>query len=226
MSDLWRATAPDAVNISGSFSPREFALREFVWKRALVVAISKPSQPVEDPQSYRPISLLCVPYKILERLIYNCVKPIIDPLLSKEQAGFQHGKSTIDQVVLVTQNIEDFFEAKMKAGTVFVNLTAVYDTAWHRGLTCKLLRLLPVKHMVRMIMKLVRNKSFNLTTSDGKPSKLGSLKNGLPQGSDLAPLLFNKYIYDLPSVIFKKYAYADDWKYFIHLEIGRYWKKL
>ena len=39
-----------------------------IWRRALVVAIPKPSKPVEDPKSYRPISLLCVPYKILERL--------------------------------------------------------------------------------------------------------------------------------------------------------------
>ena len=37
-----------------------------VWRSALVVAIPKPKKPVEDPKSYRPISLLCVPYKILE----------------------------------------------------------------------------------------------------------------------------------------------------------------
>ena len=78
-----------------------------VWRRALVVAIPKPSKPVEDPQSYHPISLLCNPCKILERLIYNRVEPIVDPLLPKEQAGFPHGKSIVDQVVLLTQNIED-----------------------------------------------------------------------------------------------------------------------
>ena len=50
------------------------------------------------------------PYKILERLIYACVEPLIDPLLSKEQAEFRSGKSTVDQVVLLTQNIEDSFE--------------------------------------------------------------------------------------------------------------------
>ena len=71
-----------------------------VWRRALAVAIPKFSKPVEDLQSYRPISLLCVPYKILKRLIYNRVKPIVDrPLISKEQGGFQQGKSTVDQII-------------------------------------------------------------------------------------------------------------------------------
>ena len=109
LSNIWRATSPDAVNISGDFSPRKFAaalyylkpgkapcsesicpvlvilagpalkfwLRGFlsscfhqlqilkVWKRTLVVAIPKPSKPVEDPKSYRPISLLSVRYRIL-----------------------------------------------------------------------------------------------------------------------------------------------------------------
>ena len=105
LSDLWSATTPDTVNISGDFSPPEFAaalyylkpgkasgldsicterlihagpglkfwLRGFlspclrqlkipkVWRRALVETIFKPSKLVEDPQSYHPISLLCVP---------------------------------------------------------------------------------------------------------------------------------------------------------------------
>ena len=62
-----------------------FCLRQLkipkVWRRALVVVIQKPSKPVEDPKSYHLISLLCVPYKILERLIYARIDPIVDPLL-------------------------------------------------------------------------------------------------------------------------------------------------
>ena len=131
-------------------------------------------------------------------------------MLPKEQAGFRRGKSTVDQVVLLTQNIEDSFEAKKKAGAVFVDLTAAYDTVWHRGLTCKLLRLLPDKHIVRMIMELVQNRSFTLTTGDSKQSRLRRLKNGIPQGSHLAPLPLNIYAYDLLSMISRKFAYADD----------------
>ena len=156
VSELWRATTRDAVNISDNFSQRECTaalqhlkpgkapgpdsicpelilhagaalkswLRDFlfsclrrikipkIWRRALVVAIPKPGKPVGDPKSYRPISLLCVPYKILERLIYARVEPLINPQLPKEQAGFRRGKSTVDQIVLLTQNIEDSFEAK------------------------------------------------------------------------------------------------------------------
>ena len=93
---------------------------------------------------------------------------------------------------------------------MLVDLTAAYDTARHWDLTCKLLRLLPDKHMVRMIMELVRNRNFTLTTGENKLSRLRCLKYGLPQGSVLAPLLFNICTYDLSSTTSKKYAYADD----------------
>ena len=116
----------------------------------------------------------------------------------------------MDQTVLLTQNIEDPFEAKKKVGAVFVNLTAAYDTVWHRGLTCKLLRLLPDKHMVRMIMELVRNRSFTFTTGGSKQSRLRSLRNSLPQGSVMVLLLFNIYTYNQPFMTSQKYAYADN----------------
>jgi len=114
-----------------------------IWERALTVAILKPEKPPGYAKFYCPISLLCVPFKILEKLIYARVESIIDPLLSQNQADFRHGRSAVDQFTLLTQDIEDSFSTKKKAGAVFVDLTAAYDTVWHRALTCKLLRLLP-----------------------------------------------------------------------------------
>jgi len=45
---------------------------------------------------------------------------------------------------------------------------------------------------------------------NGKRSRLRRPKNGVPQWSVLAPLLFNIYISDLPTTVSRKYAYADD----------------
>jgi len=59
-----------------------------IWRRALMVASPKPEKSLGHPESYRHISLLCVPFKIHERLIYARVETIIDPLLPREQAGF------------------------------------------------------------------------------------------------------------------------------------------
>ena len=77
-----------------------------IWRRALVIAIPKPMKLMGDSKSYRSIPLSCVAYKILERLIYARVETIIDPLLAKEKSGFRRRKSTVDQVILLTQNIK------------------------------------------------------------------------------------------------------------------------
>ena len=125
-----------------------------IWKRALVVAIPKLNKPFKDPKSYRSISLLFVTFKILGKLIYVSIKPIIDPLLPREQARFRHRRSTKDQVTLLTQKIENSFSVKKNTSIVFVDLTAAYNTVWHHDLTCKLLCLLD-RHIVSLIMELV-----------------------------------------------------------------------
>ena len=80
-----------------------------VCRRALVVAISKPKKPVEDPKNYHPIFLLCVLYKILQRPIHARVELIVDPLFPREQAEFRRGRSTVHQTVLRPQNIKNSF---------------------------------------------------------------------------------------------------------------------
>ena len=74
----------------------------------------------------------------------------------------------------------------------------------------KLLQMIPDRHMVKFIMEMLYNRSFMLNTSDGQCSRQRRLKNGVPQGSVLAPMLCNVYIHDLPVTQAKKYGYADD----------------
>ena len=183
-----------------------------VWRRADIIAVLKPNKSADDAKNYRPISLLCVPLKLLERLdrLLSRLDPVIDPQLPPEQAGFRHGRSTTDQVTLLTDDIEAGFEHNQKVGVALVDLTAGYDTVWLRGLHLKLLRMLPDRHMVSFVMELLTNRSFTLRTSDSQVSRLRRIRNGVPQGSTLAPTLFNIYIRDIPKTTSKQYGYADD----------------
>ena len=52
-----------------------------------------------------------------------------------DQAGF---RSTGEQVLALTTFIKIGLESRLKTGTVFLDLTAAYDTVWHKGLLLKL----------------------------------------------------------------------------------------
>ena len=58
------------------------------WRRATVVALPKSNKHAQDPMSYRPISLFCVPFKIMERLIHSRIDPVVDPQLPREQPAY------------------------------------------------------------------------------------------------------------------------------------------
>ena len=133
-----------------------------IWRRATVVAILKPNKPAEDPKSYRPISLLCVPYKVLESLLLARLNPVVNPQLPNEQAGFRQGRSTVQQILKLTSDIEKSFELGHKRGVVLVDLSAAYDTVWQQGLALKLLRDIPDRHLVRFIITILSNRSFKL----------------------------------------------------------------
>ena len=57
---------------------------------------------------------------------------------------------------------------------------------------------------------LMLNWLITLITSDGQVSRLRRIHNGVPQGSTLAPTLFNIYISDIPKTTSKQYGYVDD----------------
>ena len=102
-----------------------------IWRQAKIVALAKPGKDPHLAASRRPISLLSVCYKLLERTMLQRISPTVEDLLSVNRAGFRRGRSTCDQVTALTAFIENGFEKTMKTGAVFLVLTAAisaYDT--------------------------------------------------------------------------------------------------
>jgi len=192
LSDLWKVPTTEGNSISGPFAPEDpaAALRclksgkspgmdsifpEFIFNAGSALKswfcdfLTSCMCQVKIPKTWRRPVIVAIP---------KAVEPIVDPLLTQEQAGFRHVRSTLDQVTLLTQDIEDSLSATKKAGAVFVDLTAAYE--WHRGLAWKQLRLLPDRHMVHMIMDMYGNRSFTLTSGNGNRCRLRCFKNGVP----------------------------------------------
>ena len=78
-----------------------------IWRKAKVIAVEKPGKDPCLAANYRPISLLSVCYKLLERLALQRISPTVEGLLSPDQAGFRKGRSTCDQVAALTTFIEN-----------------------------------------------------------------------------------------------------------------------
>jgi hypothetical protein len=107
------------------------------FKRAKVIALLKPGKSGTEAADYCPISLLSIPYKILERLILERIQPHIDEIIPVEQAGFRNNRSCEEQVLALTTLIEAGFQKKLKTSVAFIDLSAAYDTVWRHGLLYK-----------------------------------------------------------------------------------------
>ena len=83
-------------------------------------AILKPKKPADDHKSYRPISLLCITYKLMERIILTRINDTVEAHLPREQAGFRKGRSTTDQIACLVNDIEAAFQRKEKVGVVYL----------------------------------------------------------------------------------------------------------
>ena len=168
-----------------------------IWRQAKVVALLKPGKDPSVAKSFRPISLLCHTYKLFERLILNRIAEHVDAKLIPEQAGFRPGKSCTSQLLNLTEHIEDGYEKRLITGAVFVDLFAAYDTVNHRRLLSKVLEMTGGVHLTDMIRTLLESRRF-FVVLNGKKSRWRRQRNGLPQGSVLAPMLFNIYTNDQP----------------------------
>ena len=93
-----------------------------------MIALSKAGKNHKLRSSYRPISLLSLSYRFLERLVLDKIMPSVENVLSVDQAGFRPGRSCCDQVLALTTYIENGFQSNLKTGVVFLDLTAAYDT--------------------------------------------------------------------------------------------------
>ncbi|CAH1959672.1 unnamed protein product [Acanthoscelides obtectus] len=145
-----------------------------------------------DPYTYRPIALLSVLSKVMERSINH---EHLDYLERTRQYGFRHQRSTGDLLAYVTLLCQSYDEAHV---------------LWHAALLSKLRFYGLPEKVCRWVADFISGRKISVVI-DGFSSSSHNVNAGVPQGSVLAPTLFLLHINNLLSCAINPiHSFADD----------------
>jgi hypothetical protein len=183
-----------------------------VWKKAKITPIFKAGD-ANDPDNYRPISILPTLSKILERTVHSQLMEHLETenLLSEFQFGFRAKRSTELATTLFVDNIRREVNNGKLVGSVFMDLSRAFDTISHSQLLAKLSSYGIRDNELHWFTSYLFHRT-QLVEIDGSRSTEQPVFNGVPQGSILGPLLFVVFFNDIVDSIQHAHItmYADD----------------
>ena len=107
------------------------------WKLANAVPVFKKDNK-EYTKNYRPISLLCLVSKVMERCIFNSDKDRVYSLIDGSQHGFITGRSCVMQLVEVLYYIRSRLDNVGQVDVIYLDMSKAFDKVSSRKLLRKL----------------------------------------------------------------------------------------
>ena len=161
-----------------------------IWKMAAVVVLRKPGKSdYADPKSYRPIGLLPVMGKILEKLLITRIRWHILPGLSNRQYGFMPQKCTEDSLYDLMKHINNKLLLKKLVLIVSLDIEGAFDSAWWPAIKTRLSEESCPVNLRKVIDSYLQDRMVTVRYAGAEYTK--STTKGCVQGSIGGPTLWN-----------------------------------
>ena len=186
-------------------------------KIAKVILIFK-SGDKDNISSYRPMSILPVFSKVLERIMYNRVYSHLDSkgFLNEKRFGLQRNNLTEHAIIQLARDITGSFEKGEYTLGVFIDLSIAFDTVDHQILIRKLQYYGTDDTALEWFKSYLSNRKQYISSQDVSENCLNIIFR-VPQGSILGSLLFLIYVNDLfkASNLVMELMFVDDTNLFL-----------